>query len=67
MDTTLIDTGKVIGANIAAMGVTAVEMSGDSLGLSAHETETIMAITSWVVAIGYTIWKWVQDYKKNKQ
>ena len=66
MDTTAIDTVKVIGANVAAMGVTSVELSQEALGMSATETETIMAITSWVVAIGYTVWKWIRDYNSKK-
>ena len=50
---TVIDTAKVIGAAGAATGVTIANING------------VLTTISICLAIGYTIWKWRKDYKKN--
>jgi len=49
------DIIQVISVHLGAISVTLMNV------------ENILKITSLLLAIGYTCWKWYNDYKKNKK
>jgi hypothetical protein len=59
---TLIDTVKVVLANITAITFGFIELER-----MRDDVESWLKIASLLVAMGYTIWKWRSDYKKTKK
>jgi hypothetical protein len=59
---TLIDTTKVVLANITAITFGFIE-----LDRMRDDVEWWLKITSMLIAISYTVWKWRKDYKKSKK
>lgn len=54
MSEKVIDTAKVVGANVGALSIGAADIND------------VLTTFSLLAAIGYTLWKWKRDYNKKQ-
>ena len=38
-----------------------------AIGITFTDVESVLKIASLILAIGYTAWKWISEYKKKKK
>lgn len=42
-------------------------LTGTATGVSLADVEMVLKCLSWAVAIGYAVWKWYSDWRKEQK